>query len=185
EGGQRRRTTTLAIAELERLGVLTLAREYRVGHRGRAWCCWYRFGSGELPRTVEIPSAAWSAIAPETACPERAAVNRPIDVDGARAVPEGSAVVTPPAPPAPVSVRVLGERDVPEGVIQVLSDGVRGTPRTRLAVARDVGRPTACPVSREPWFVRMFQRRTFTPAELLVADAAKLIPMPDLAPPPR
>jgi len=26
----------------------------------------------------------------------------------------------------------------------------------------------------------MFQRRTFTPVELLVADAAKVIPMPDL-----
>jgi len=51
---------------------------------------------------------------------------------------------------------------------------------TRLAVAADVGRPTARPASREPWFVRMFQRRTFTPAELLVADAAKVIPMPDL-----
>ena len=62
----------------------------------------------------------------------------------------------------------------------MLSDGMRGAPRTRLAVATDVGRPTARPESREPWFVRMFQRRTFTPAELRVADAAKVIPMPDL-----
>jgi hypothetical protein len=180
EGGQRRRTTTLAIAELERLGVLTLAREYRVGHRGRAWCCWYRFGSGELPRAVEISSAAWSAIAPEPAGAERAEVPLAAEAEGDLAAQEGSASGAPAAAPAPVSVRVLGERDVPEGVIQVLSDGVRGAPRTRLAVAADVGLPTARPASREPWFVRMFQRRTFTPAELLVADAAKVIPMPDL-----
>lgn len=181
EGGQRRRTTTLALAELERLGVLTLAREYHVGHRGRSWCCWYRFGSGELPRAVEISSAAWSAIAPERACAERAEVPLAAEAEGELVVPEGSAGVAAPAPtPTPVSVRVLGERDVPEGVIQVLSDGVRGAPRTLLAVATDVGRPTARPASREPWFVRMFQRRTFTPAELLVADAAKVIPMPDL-----
>lgn len=180
EGGQRRRTTTLAIAELERLGVLTLAREYRVGHRGRAWCCWYRFGSGELPRAVEISAAAWSAIAPEPACAERAEVPLAAEAEGELAAQEGSASVAPEVASVPVSVRVLGERDVPEGVIQVLSDGVRGAPRTRLAVAADVGRPTARPASREPWFVRMFQRRTFTPAELLVADAAKVIPMPDL-----
>lgn len=186
EGGQRRRTTTLALAELERLGVLTLAREYRVGHRGRSWCCWYRFGSGELPRAVEISVAAWSAIAPEAEGAERAEVPLAAEAEGELAMLEGSASAAPAAapapvePPTPVSVRVLGERDVPEGVIQVLSDGVRGAPRTRLAVATDIGCPTARPASREPWFVRMFQRRTFTPAELLVADAAKVIPMPDL-----
>jgi hypothetical protein len=180
EGGRRRRTTTLAIIELERLGVLTLAREYWVGHRGRAWCCWYRFGSGELPRAVEISSVAWSAIAPAPECSERVEVPLPAEADGELAVQDGSASVAPPAAPVPVIVRVVGERDVPEGVIQVLSDGVRGAPRTLLAVATDVGRPTARPESREPWFVRMFQRRTFTPAELWVADAAKVIPMPDL-----
>ena len=180
EGGKRRRTTTLAMAELERLGVLTLARQYCVGQRGRAWCCWYRFGSGELPRAVEITSAAWSAIAPEPECAGRVEVPLAAEAEGELALQDGSASVAPSAAPAPVTVRVLGERDVPEGVIQVLSDGVRGAPRTLLAVATDVGRPTVRPESREPWFVRMFQRRTFTPAELLVADAAKVIPMPDL-----
>jgi hypothetical protein len=179
DGGQRRRTTTLAIAELERLGVLTLAREYRVGHRGRSWCCWYRFGSGELPRAVELSSAAWAALTSEAESVERVEVPLAAEAE-AEPAPQEDGELAPPAPPAPVTVRILGERDVPEGVIQVLSDGLRGAPRTRLVVATDVGRPTARPQSREPWFVRMFQRRTFTPAELLVADAAKVIPMPDL-----
>ncbi len=179
DGGQRRRTTTLAIAELERLGVLTLAREYRVGHRGRSWCCWYRFGSGELPGAVELSSAAWAALTPETESVERVEVALANEAEAEPAVQE-DCELAPPAPPAPVAVRIVGEREVPEGVIQVLSDGLRGSPRTRLVVATDVGRPTARPQSREPWFVRMFQRRTFTPAELLVADAAKVIPMPDL-----
>jgi hypothetical protein len=183
DGGRRRRTTTLAIAELERLGVLTLSSEYRVGHRGRTWCCWYRFGSGELPRTVEISSAAWFALAPETECAQCAEVpGAPAAGSAGSALegPAGAASAELPVPPAPVTVRVLGERHVPEGVIQVLSDGLRAPPRTRLAVATDVGRPTAHPASREPWFVRMFQRRMFTPAELQIADAAKVIPMPDL-----
>lgn len=182
DGGRRRRTTTLAITELERLGVLTLASEYRVGHRGRTWCCWYRFGSGELPRTVELSSAAWFALAPETGCAQCAEVPLAPAAGSAGSALEGPAGAASPEPaePAPVTVRVLGERNVPEGMVQVLSDGLRGPPRTRLAVATDVGRPTAHPAPREPWFVRMFQRRTFTPAELEVADAAKVIPMPDL-----
>lgn len=179
DGGHRRRTTTIAIAELERLGVLTLAREYRVGHRGRSWCCWYRFGSGDLPGAVELSSAAWAALTPETESVERVEVPIATEAEAEPAAPE-DCELAPPALPAPVTVRILGERDVPEGVIQVLSDGLRGSPRTRLVVATDVGRPTARPQSRAPWFVRMFQRRTFTPAELLVADAAKVIPMPDL-----
>jgi hypothetical protein len=150
EGGQRRRTTTLAIAELERLGVLTLAREYRVGYRGRAWCCWYRFGSGELPRAVEISSAAWSAIAPapegseraevplvaeadgELAVQEDSASVAPVvaEADGELAVQEDSASVAPAAEAAPVSVRVLGGDDhaLPLRIdhqVRGLSEGLR------------------------------------------------------------
>ena len=84
-------------------------------------------------------------------------------------------------PSAPiVVVRLVGERVVPEGLVRVLSDGVRGVPRTLLALAPDVGRPTAVPSARAPWFVRIFQRRAFTPAELWTADVAKVIPFPDI-----
>jgi len=205
DDGKRRRTTTLAMIELERLGVLTLAREYRVGHRGREWSCWYRFGSGELPRTMEVSPSVWAAIGSATArsqevaarqegegqeAPEsqgalvRVAVEGEPVVGGTLAA-EGGIVATEGAvvvalAPAPVTVRVLGEREVPEGLLQVLSDGLRGAPRTLLALAKDIGQPTAHAESREPWFMRMFQRRAFTPAELLVADAAKVVPMPDL-----
>jgi len=79
-----------------------------------------------------------------------------------------------------VAVRVVGERAVPEGLVRVLSDGARGVPRTLLELAPDVAPPTAVPSARAPWFVRMFQRRTFTPAELWTADVAKVIPFPDV-----
>lgn len=162
DDGKRRRTTTLALAELERLGVLTMAHNYRVGQRGRVWSCWYRFGSGEVPRPVEIAASVWETL-----------------------VPHSSATASPPrtdAPNAPVIVvRVVGEREVPEGLLRVLSNGERGVPRTLLAFAPEVARPTAVPSPRAPWFVRAFQARTFTPAELRSVNAATLIPFPDVA----
>jgi hypothetical protein len=69
DDGKRRRTTTIALTELERLGVLTLAHDYRVGQRGRVWSCWYRFGSGELPRGVSLPASTWAEIEPSAAAP--------------------------------------------------------------------------------------------------------------------
>jgi len=80
-----------------------------------------------------------------------------------------------------VVVRVVGERAVPEGLVRVLSDGTRGVPRTLLALAPEVARPTAVPSARAPWFVRPFQARTFTPAELWAVSAATVIPFPDVA----
>ena len=181
DAGKRRRATTIALEELERLGVLTLAQNYVVGQHGRAWSCWYQFGSGELPRAVELPAAAWAALVP-------AAGELPVVVPDVPAADElsGEAPLeprpdVPGAPGAPsVVVRVVGERVVPEGLVRVLSDGARGVPRTLLELAPDVAQSTAVPSVRAPWFVRMFQRRTFTPAELWTADVAKVIPFPDV-----
>ena len=172
DDGKRRRSTTLALAELERLGVLTMAHNYRVGQRGRLWSCWYRFGSGEVPRPVELAAPVWEALAPRSS---------------AIGVTSGFAVA-PPAPPRSdvlntpvIVVRVVGEREVPEGLLRVLSDGGRGAPRTLLTLAPEVDRPTAVPSTRTPWFVRAFQARTFTPAELRSVNAATVIPFPDVA----
>ena len=171
EGGKQRRTTVVAIGELERLGVLTLASNYRVGSRPRSWCCWYQFGSGVLPRAVEMPAATWEALEPSGFGVRPAS--------GLAVVPE----TRQDAPTAsPVVVRVVGERAVPEGLVSVLSDGARGRPRTLVTVAADVGRPTAEPSSyeRPAWFVRPFQARQFTPGELWNASAATVTPFPDL-----
>jgi hypothetical protein len=187
EAGRRRRSTTLALEELERLGVLTMAHNYRVGQRGRMWSCWYQFGSGELPRTVEMSAADWAALGPAASpAPEVAPLALVPRVDPPRAGPPAA------APPAAASdaiassspdvvLRVVGERAIPEGVVRVLSDGERGLPRTLLALAPDVARPTAAPSVRVPWFVRPFQARTFTPAELRSVNAATVIPFPDVA----
>jgi hypothetical protein len=170
DAGQRRRTTTIAIAELERIGVLTMAHNYCVGQRGRLWSCWYQFGSGALSRPVNMAAAAWEELAP-----------RPSGIALAPAL----ALAAPPetardAVSAPiVTVRVVGERVVPEGLLRILSDGVRGVPRTLLSLAPEAGSPTVGRSARAPWFVRPFQR-PFTPAELWTADLAKLVPFPDL-----
>jgi len=172
--GKRRRTTTIALAELERLGVLTLAHNYRVGQRGRVWSCWYRFGSGEVPRIVEMSAAAWTALA----------IPPPTEIAAAALVPPPATEIAAAAAAASapgVTVRVVGEQAIPEGLLSVLSDGVRGAPRALLTLAPDVARPTTVPGARTPWFVRPFQARAFTPAELRSVNAATVIPFPDVA----
>jgi len=178
EDGKRRRASSLALVELERVGVLTMASNYRVGQRGRTWSCWYRFGSGELPRAVSLPAKQWEQIAPFTSAPLV-----PSPFTSAPLVP--SLAVVPSKPPetpcAPlVEVRVLGERVVPEGLLHVLSDGARGAPRTLLMRAPDVERPTATPAARAPWFERAYLLRPFTPRRLWSADPAMVIAFPDL-----
>ena len=160
--GRRRRATTMAVEELERLGVLTLAKNYVVGRQGRLFACWYQLGSGVLPRVEAVAAEAWAKLA------------APSETDAVASEPLDDAT-------RPLAiVRVVGERAVPEGVLQVLSAGVRGVPRTRLVLATDVA--TALPTAggRADWYVRMFEHRTFTPGELRVADAAKVVPFPDL-----
>jgi hypothetical protein len=114
--GRRRRATTLALVELERLGLLTMASNYRVGVVGRRWCCWYRFGSGELPRQLCLPLDAWRALegrAPAAAAAAAAGLQR-----AAEAAAEGLELATAPAGPrkAPsgpeVSALLVGEREV-------------------------------------------------------------------------
>ena len=177
--GKRRRTTTLALIELERLGVLTMASNYRVGQRGRTWSCWYQFGSGVLPRAVSLPASKWAELEPSATSAATQLVptlatlevvasiaSDPTDEDAARATI--------------VEVKVLGERVVPEGLLRVLSDGARGAPRTLLTRAPDVERPTATPASRSPWFERAYLLRPFTPRRLWSADPAMVIAFPDL-----
>jgi hypothetical protein len=71
---------------------------------------------------------------------------------------------------------LVGQRVVEEGVLRVyVKDG-------RPPVARlDAG--MAAPsldggLERLPWWVRMYQRRAFTPGELMDADARRLVPGP-------
>lgn len=168
EDGKRRRATAMALVELERVGALTMASNYRVGQRGRTWSCWYQFGSGELPRAVSLPAKQWEQIAPFTA---------------AALVPSLAVVPSnpPETPSAPlVEVRVLGERVVPEGLVRVLSDGARGAPRTLLTRAPGVDQPTAAPAARAPWFERVWLLRPFTPRRLWSSDPALVIAFPDL-----
>jgi hypothetical protein len=170
DDGKRRRTSTVAMEELERVGVLTLASEYRVGQRGRTWSCWYQFGSGTLPRPISLPAAQWAELDPSIvrAKVPTLAIAAPIEP-------------LPDSASAPiVEARVVGERVVPEGLLRVLSDGSRGAPRTLLTLARDVERPTATPASRLPWFVRAYQMRPFTPGQLWAPDPPLGIAFPDI-----
>ena len=162
EEGRRRRSSTLAISELERLGILTLAHNYRVGQRGRVWSCWYQFGSGVVPRRESMRAEAWSALASPTPPPGGIASGIASGADGVAPV---------------IEVRVIGERVIPEGTIRVLTDGTRGLARTLVALAEVVA-PIA---SRAPWFVRPFAAHTFTPGGLRTANAATVIPFPDVA----
>lgn len=122
---RRRRATVVAIEELQRLGILALHTNYSTGRHGRLYTCWYRFGSGALPKA---------------------------ESDG--------------------GLRVLAERAIEEGRLQVLSTGA-GQPTVRLV---DTERPQERPAL--PWWLRMYERRAFTPAEFFEADARRVIPGP-------
>ena len=49
----RRRTSSLALEDLSRLGVLAIHTNYSVGNHGRRFTCWYQFGSGVAPQETE------------------------------------------------------------------------------------------------------------------------------------
>jgi hypothetical protein len=169
--GKRRRATTIAIEELERLGVLTVAANYVVGRHGRMFLCWYQMASGVLPRRETVTDAQWAALIP---------ADLPDSSPPALPLPQ-----TPPnaldAPhPAPVTICVLGEKRVPEGTLQVLSDGLRGIPRTRLITAPDVGPDLKTEFGRLPWYIRMYRQRAFTPGEFRFAEPSNIVPFPDL-----
>lgn len=164
--GTRRRAATVALTELERIGVLTLARNYCVGKRGRIWSCWYRFGSGEIARSVALPAAKWEEITPFKSTP---LVPTPAKLEIVPSMPLE-------APSAQVvEVRVVGERVVSEGLLRVLSDGARGLPRTLFTAAPGVDRPTAEPGAREPWWERHYRMLPFTPGRLWTANAARVL----------
>jgi hypothetical protein len=161
--GKRRRATTLALEQLEQLGVITMASEYRVGQRGRLWSCWYQIGSGVLARRVSVPKAQWDEIEPFT----------PKVVAPTLAIVESPPVEAPSAPV--IEVRVLGELVVREGLVRVLSDGVRGPARTLITAAPDVQRPTVMPTLHEPWFMRAWLTMPFTPGGLFTPNAAAMV----------
>jgi len=165
--GVRHRAATVALTELERIGVLTMARNYTVGKRGRVWSCWYQFGSGEIPRHGALSAAKWEQLEPYRAAP---LVPTPAQLEVVRSTPEG-------APSAPVvDVRVLGECVVPGiGLLRALSAGVRGLARTLFVAASGVERPTAAPAALAPWFERQYQMRPLTPGRLRGATAATVL----------
>ena len=146
-----------------------MASEYRVGQRGRLWSCWYQFGSGVLARRVSVPKAQWDEIEPFT----------PKVVAPTLAIVESRPVEAPSAPV--IEVRVLGELVVREGLVRVLSDGVRGPARTLITAAPDVQRPTVAPTLQEPWFMRAWLTKPFTPGRLFAPNAAAMtIAFPDV-----
>jgi hypothetical protein len=153
----------LALEQLEQLGVITMASEYRVGQRGRLWSCWYQFGSGVLARRVSVPKAQWDEIEPFT----------PKVVVPTLAIVESRPVEAPSVPV--IEVRVLGELVVREGLVRVLSDGVRGPARTLITAAPDVQRPTVMPTLHEPWFMRAWLTMPFTPGRLFTPNAAAMV----------
>jgi hypothetical protein len=130
-----------------------------------------------VPRIIEMSAADWVALGPAASPAPEVAPLGIVPSAAPPSVPSGAIAASSPD----VVLRVVGERAIPEGVVRVLSDGERGLPRTLLALAPDVARPTAAPSPRAPWFVRPFQARTFTPAELRSVNAATVIPFPDVA----
>jgi hypothetical protein len=77
------------------------------------------------------------------------------------------------APSAPICVRMLHERDVPEGRLFVLASEDRARPRV---IVVGPGASLRQPV-RGAWWVRMYRLRPFTPAELEAADPQTTIPL--------
>jgi len=167
DDGRRHRVATVVLRELERLGVLTLASNYRVGRRGRMWSCWYQFGSGELPRVVALPAAKWDQIAPFTTEPLVASAALLEVVDS-----KPQELTSAPL----VEVRVLGERVVSEGLLSVLSNCARGLPRALLTCAPGVESPTAAPALRPPWYERSLRLLKLTPRRLWRADVGRVGP---------
>jgi hypothetical protein len=166
--GTRHRAATVALTELERVGVLTLANQYVVGKRGRMWSCWYQFGSGALARPVTVPEAKWEELEPYRAAQ---LVPTPAQLKVVPSPPEG-------APSAPlIEVLVLGECPAPEGqgMLHALSSRVRGLARTLFSAASGIGRPSAAPAARPPWFERHFQMRPMTAGRLRAANANALL----------
>jgi hypothetical protein len=151
--GQRRRAVVVAIEELVRTGILALHTDAAVGSHGRIYHCWYRFGSGELPREVPITAAQWAEAAPPVAPPTTP--EAPLQ--------EADPIVVAIESGALQQMRLLGERIEPEGRLWLVSDGTRTPPRVLL--------PDGEPPSIRPrpaggtWWARMFRYRGFTPAE--------------------
>jgi hypothetical protein len=166
--GKRHRATTLALVELERVGVLTMASNYRVGQRGRLWSCWYRFGSGELPAAVSLPAAKWEAAQPFT--------TTPLVPTLALAEPKPPEAANAPTIP----VLVLGERLLPTGLVRVLSDGARGLSRALLVRAPGADAPIATSSARPPWHERLWNLGPFTPGRLWASDPATVVGIPDV-----
>jgi len=178
-GGKARvRVTTVVVAELVRLGFFTRHRGHIVGREGRLYSCWYRFGSGVLPRELTIPADTWEAAKP--AYLQRRAQRAQARDTGADAAPATSAADEARELAAGavelVTVRVCAERRVTDGVLYAASDGGRG-PYRAILLGADGGE---APDPRA-WFARMYRLRASTVGEFLHAEPATTVPFPDLA----
>jgi hypothetical protein len=165
DGPQRRRAAVMAVEELVRLGVLQLHTDYATGRHGRLYTCWYRFGSGALP-TADGGGALVLAV---------------------REVEEGRLEVVAGADGP--QVRILEPRvaaEPPQEPRCAGSSGQEGDSQERAAggVQEPSGMGGQAPASvpsgreQEPWWVRMYLRRAFSPAEFLDGDARRLVPGP-------
>lgn len=167
EGARRRRAWSVAVEELVRIGVLSLHTGASPGAHGRVFCCWYRFGSGELPTPATVPAAAWADAAPPAA-------------------PAPTLAEAAPAPPPcaggeAVAVRELAARGVPEGRLRVLAAEGERFPRVLLEPA--AAAPEVYTPARGAWWARMYRARRFTPAELESATPGRVVPFPGVRPP--
>lgn len=163
--GKRRRAWSVAVEELVRIGVLSLHTGAAPGAHGRVFCCWYRFGSGELPAAATVPAPAWAEAAPPAA-----------------PVPTLAAPASPPrAVGEVVVVRELAAREVPEGRVRVLAAVGERFPRVLLEPA--AAAPEVYTPARGAWWVRMYRARRFTPAELESATPGRVVPFPGVRPP--
>jgi len=160
--GRRRRAVVVAIEELVRIGILTEHADYAVGKHGRVYSCWYRFGSGELPRVLAVPETNLeaAAVAGEVDAPSGAEARQDVPGDAE-------------APPLVVAVR-----EVAEGTLRVLSDGTRATPARVVLEPRAalVPRPSDATATRPPWWARLYAR-WFSVGEFLHGDPS-VVPLP-------
>ena len=165
--GKRRRAWSVAVEELVRIGVLSLHTGAAPGAHGRVFCCWYRFGSGELPTPATVPAAAWADAAPPP--------------PPAPTLAEAAPAAAPCAVGDDVAVRELAARAVPEGRVRVLAAEGERFPRVLLEPAAVV--PEVYTPARGAWWVRMYRARRFTPAELESATPGRVVPFPGVRPP--
>jgi hypothetical protein len=72
---------------------------------------------------------------------------------------------------------VLARREIESGTLEVVANG-KEVPRVALRPTLEAIASAASTSAKSSWWVRMYERRAFTPAEFLEADERKVIPGP-------